>query len=209
MSTLVNAHASISKDVITKIEPSTSIPFPTTLGSSSNNGMVLGGVGVRKYAAFVKVYAVGAYFDKKAMLDVIKKGNKNDIEKALLDPTYPRTIRMVMNRGLSADTFVNGCIKSVEPKLKGTKQVTVATFDKFKSLFPKTDLSEFDEFEFFISGDILLITSGSSSGRRVVDGGNRSMQSRPFTEALCDCYFGKDTVSPTLKKDVLKGIMKL
>lgn len=32
----------------------------------------------------------------------IKNGNQTEIEKALLNPTYPRTIRIVMNRGLSS-----------------------------------------------------------------------------------------------------------
>jgi hypothetical protein len=43
---------------------------------------------------------VGAYFDPIAMM-AVKKGSQGDIEKALVDPTYPRTIRIVMNRGLS------------------------------------------------------------------------------------------------------------
>ena len=97
----VTARISISTDVNSKIEASTNIPFPTTLGSSSK-GMVLGGVGVRKFAKLIKVYAVGVYFDRKAIIEIINAGNQNDIEKALLNPTYPRTIRMVLNRALSS-----------------------------------------------------------------------------------------------------------
>ena len=68
---------------ITK-EPATGIAFPELC-----NGMTLAGVGVRIKYVFVKVYGVGAYFDPIAMM-AVKKGTAADIEKALLDPTYPR-----------------------------------------------------------------------------------------------------------------------
>ena len=68
---------------ITK-EPATGISFPELC-----NGMTLAGVGVRIKYVFVKVYGVGAYFDPIAMM-AVKKGTSSDIEKALLDPTYPR-----------------------------------------------------------------------------------------------------------------------
>ena len=80
-------------------EPATKAAFPALC-----NGMSLGGVGVRIKYVFVKVYAVGAYFDPIAMM-AVKKGVTADIEKALLDPTYPRTIRIVMNRGLPGELF--------------------------------------------------------------------------------------------------------
>jgi hypothetical protein len=76
-------------------EPATKIAFPALC-----NAMSLAGVGVRVKYVFVNVYAVGAYFDPIAMM-AVKKGSQGDIEKALVDPTYPRTIRIVMNRGLS------------------------------------------------------------------------------------------------------------
>ena len=80
-------------------EPATKIAFPALC-----NAMSLAGVGVRVKYVFVNVYAVGAYFDPIAMM-AVKKGSQADIETALVDPTYPRTIRIVMNRGLSG-TFV-------------------------------------------------------------------------------------------------------
>ena len=80
-------------------EPITKILFPALV-----NGMSLAGVGVRVKYMFVNVYAVGAYFDPIAMM-AIKQGTTNDIETALVDPTYPRTIRIVMNRGLSGKLY--------------------------------------------------------------------------------------------------------
>jgi len=84
---------------ITK-EPATNIAFPALC-----NAMSLAGVGVRVKYVFVNVYAVGAYFDPIAMM-AVKKGKSEDIEKALCDPSYPRTIRIVMNRGLSGKLLI-------------------------------------------------------------------------------------------------------
>jgi hypothetical protein len=169
-------------------EPATNIAFPALC-----NAMSLAGVGVRVKYVFVNVYAVGAYFDPIAMM-AVKKGSSADIEGALCDPTYPRTIRIVMNRGLSVDKFIAAMNEAIEPRLNGKN---LDTLDQFKEIFPKVDLVEGDEIELTIRGDTLLLKTGLGVG---------SIRSRPFTEAMCDVYFGKDPVSPTLKSDVMGGI---
>uniref|UniRef100_A0A7S0TBA6 Chalcone isomerase domain-containing protein n=1 Tax=Pseudo-nitzschia delicatissima TaxID=44447 RepID=A0A7S0TBA6_9STRA len=180
----------LSVGKITK-EPATSISFPALC-----NAMSLAGVGVRVKYVFVNVYAVGAYFDPIAMM-AVKKGTQADVEKALCDPTYPRTIRIVMNRGLSVDKFIAAMNEAIEPRLNGKN---LETLGEFKEIFPKVDLVEGDEIELTIRGDTLLLKTGLGVG---------SIRSRPFTEAMCDVYFGKDPVSPTLLKDVLDGVRKL
>jgi len=172
-------------------EPATKIAFPALC-----NAMSLAGVGVRVKYVFVNVYAVGAYFDPIAMM-AVKKGSQNDVENALCDPTYPRTIRIVMNRGLSVDKFIAAMNEAIEPRLNGKN---LETLEEFKEIFPKVDLVEGYEIELTIRGDTLLLKTGLGVG---------SIRSRPFTEAMCDVYFGKDPVSPTLMQDVLKGIRKL
>jgi hypothetical protein len=99
-------------------EAQTGILFPPLC-----NGMSLAGVGVRIKYVFVKVYAVGTYVDPVAMM-AIKKGSSADIEKALLDPTYPRTLRIVMNRGLSIDKYTAAIVESIEPRMKGQELET-------------------------------------------------------------------------------------
>jgi len=99
-------------------EPQTGILFPSLC-----NGMNLVGVGVRIKYVFVKVYAVGTYLDPVAMM-AVKTGSKADMEKALLDPSYPRTIRIVMNRGLSIDKYTAGIIESIKPRLNGQELET-------------------------------------------------------------------------------------
>ena len=95
-------------------EPATGIQFPQLC-----NAMTLVGVGVRIKYVFVKVYAVGTYMDPVAMMAVKNSTSTKQIEEALLDPTYPRTIRIVMNRGLAIDKYTAAIVESLEPRMKG------------------------------------------------------------------------------------------
>ena len=120
--TLNAARLPTSGDVLSAGTPTkeaqTGILFPPLC-----NGMSLVGVGVRIKYVFVKVYAVGTYMDPVAMM-AVKKGSKADIEKALLDPTYPRTLRIVMNRGLSIDKYTAAIVESIEPRMGGRELET-------------------------------------------------------------------------------------
>eukprot|EP00980_Cylindrotheca_fusiformis_P011414 scaffold2644_cov129-Cylindrotheca_fusiformis.AAC.4 len=173
-------------------EPATGIKFPQLC-----NGYQLVGQGVRIKYVFVKVYAVGTYMDPIAMM-AVKKGSDADIEKALLDPTYPRTIRIVMNRGLSIEKYTAGIVEALEPRMEGQE---LETLEEFKKLNPPVDLVEGAEIEMTIRGDTLLYKNAV--------GGVGSLKSKRFMEALCDVYYGSDPASPTQKESVMKGIRKL
>jgi hypothetical protein len=94
-------------------ETATGILFPQLC-----NGMYLAGCGVRIKYAFVIVYAVGTYMDPLS-LAAVKTSTREAIEGALLDPTYPRTIRIVMNRGLSSEKFTAAIVEALEPRMMG------------------------------------------------------------------------------------------
>jgi hypothetical protein len=94
-------------------EKATGILFPQLC-----NGYTLVGCGVRVKYGFIKVYAVGTYVDPTAMI-AIKSQSKEVIEKALLNPMYPRTIRIVMNRGLSINKYTAAIVEALEPRMKG------------------------------------------------------------------------------------------
>jgi hypothetical protein len=94
-------------------EKATGILFPQLC-----NGLSLVGCGVRVKYGFVKVYAVGTYVDPIAMM-AVKSQSREAIEKALLNPMYPRTIRIVMNRGLSIDKYTSAIVEALEPRMKG------------------------------------------------------------------------------------------
>lgn len=94
-------------------EKSTGILFPKQC-----NGFTLAGTGVRIKYGFVKVYAVGTYLDPLTMSGI--KGQPRDlVQKALLNPMYPRTIRIVMARGLSIHKFTDALNESLKPRMHG------------------------------------------------------------------------------------------
>eukprot|EP00804_Cyclotella_cryptica_P023207 CCRYP_000394-RA/>CCRYP_000394-RA protein AED:0.03 eAED:0.03 QI:94/1/1/1/0.5/0.4/5/2829/249 len=175
-----------------KTEPATGILFPRLC-----NGMTLAGCGVRVKWGFVKVYAVGTYFDPLAMSMVKSQGEK-EVKRALLDPTYPRTIRIVMNRNLSIDKYTAAIIESLEPRMKGQD---LGSLDEFKKLNPPVDLIQGAEIEMTIRGDTLLYKNAV--------GGLGQIKSVVFTRAMCDVFYGEEAVSPTHLADVLKGVKDL
>lgn len=174
------------------IEVATGIAFPQLC-----NGFRLVGQGVRIKYIFVKVYAVGTYMDPVAMM-AVKKGSAADIEKALLDPNYPRTIRIVMNRSLSIDKYTSAIIEALEPRMNGQE---LEKLEEFKKLNPPVDLVQGAEIEMTIRGDTLLYKNAV--------GGVGSLQSQKFMEAMCDVFYGGDPVSLPHKESVLEGVRKL
>mmetsp|Transcript_7992 Transcript_7992/g.18028 ORF Transcript_7992/g.18028 Transcript_7992/m.18028 type:complete len:263 (+) Transcript_7992:107-895(+) len=172
-------------------EPATGILFPRLC-----NGMTLAGCGVRVKWGFVKVYAVGTYVDNLAM-SLIKSGEA-EVKKALLDPSYPRTIRIVMNRNLSIDKYTAAIIEALEPRMKGED---LGSLDEFKKLNPPVDLIQGAEMEMTIRGDTLLYKNAV--------GGLGQIRSAVFTKAMCDVFYGEDCVSQPHLDSVVSGVKSL
>lgn len=63
--------------------------------------------------------------------------SRDIVEQALLDPTYPRTIRIVMNRALSIDKYTEAIVEALRPRMKGQD---LDTLEEFKKLNPPVDL---------------------------------------------------------------------
>jgi len=183
-----------AKDVL-GIEPhqetSTGIWFPHLC-----NGMTFTGCGVRVKYGFVKVYAVATYLDPTAMHGV--KHDPVKVQEALIDPTYPRTIRIVMNRGLSIDKYTSAIVEALEPRMKGRDPESLIAFTK---LNPKVDLVQGAVMEMTIRGDTLLYKNSV--------GGIGQITSRAFCEALCHVYYGTDPVSPGHAEHVRNSVSKL
>jgi hypothetical protein len=126
------------------------------------------------------------------------KSSKAAVEKALLDPSYPRTIRIVMNRSLSIDKYTAAIVEALTPRMNGQD---LDKLEEFKAMNPKVDLVEGAEMEMTIRGHIMLYKNAL--------GGVGQIDSRVFCEALCDVYYGKDPVSPGHKEEVINGVMKM
>lgn len=129
----------------------------------------------------------------------IKTQSPTDIKKALLDPTYPRTIRIVMNRNLSMEKYTAAIIEALEPRMDGQD---MNSLEEFKNLNPKgLDLVQGAEMEMTIRGDTLLYKNAV--------GGIGQIKSLVFTKAMCDVFYGEDAVSPPHLDEVLKGVKAL
>jgi hypothetical protein len=111
-------------------EPVTGILFPKLV-----NGFYFAGCGVRIKYVFVKVYAVASYFDPLAMSAV--QHNPLLLQEALLNPTYPRTIVIIMNRNLSADKMTSALVEALEPRMAGQD---LDKLEEFKKMNPAVDL---------------------------------------------------------------------
>lgn len=145
-------------------EPSTGILFPQLC-----NGYFLAGCGVRIKYGFVKVYALGTYLDPLAM-SAVKKADKGTIQQALCDPTYPRTIRIVMARGLSAQKFTAAIIEALEPRMKGQ--------DLEKYVFSYTFVCADER----VLGRLVVeTTTASNKSKHVITSKNMTNFSHPFT----------------------------
>lgn len=173
-------------------EISTGILFPHLC-----NAMTFVGCGVRVKYGFVKVYAVGTYMDPVAM-SAVKTQGPEAIAKTLLNPSYPRTIRIVMNRGLSIEKYTAAIVDALSPRMKGED---MDKLEEFKKLNPSVDLIEGAEMEMTIRGNTMLYKNSV--------GGVGQIESAVFCRALCDVYYGADPVSPGHKDEVTKGVQKL
>lgn len=190
---LAQCAAAVESDMLSPSkEPSTGILFPRLC-----NGMTFAGCGCRVKYGFVKVYAVGSYFDPLAM-SMIKNQGEAEMKKALLDTSYPRTIRIVMNRNLSIDKYTSAIIEALEPRMNGLDDGSIA---EFKKLNPPVDLIQGAVMEMTIRGDTLLYKNAV--------GGLGQIKSAAFTKAMCDVFYGNEAVSPPHVDSVLSGIKKM
>lgn len=75
------------------------------------------------------------------------------------------------------------------------------SLDEFKTLNPEADLVKGAEMELTIRGDTLLYKNAL--------GGVGIIRSAAFCRALCDVYYGDDSVSAGHKDSVLAGVTTL
>merc|ERR1712176_241898 len=125
-------------------------------------------------------------------------GNEDAIVKALMDPTTPRVIRIVMNRGLSIEKYTSVIVESLTPRMNGQD---LDKLEQFKNMNPATDLTEGSVMEMTIHGDKFTYKNSVGLVNELTSG--------VFTRALCDVYFGADPASPTLKESVIAGVASL
>jgi len=157
------------------------------------------GCGVRIKWGLVKVYAVATYMNTSSMNGRVSNGRGDDsIVKVLMDPSTPRVIRIVMNRGLSIEKYTSVIVESLTPRMNGQD---MDKLEHFKNMNPATDLTAGSVMEMTIHGDKFIYRNSVGEVNELTSG--------VFTRALCDVYFGADPASPTLKESVIAGALSL
>lgn len=131
-------------------------------------------------------------------MSAIKSQGSKAISSALLNPQYPRTIRIVMNRSLSIEKYTAAIVEALEPRMNNQD---LDKLEEFKKLNPKVDLVEGAEMEMTIRGNTMLYKNSL--------GGIGQIESEAFCKALCDVYYGDDAVSPGHKEKVIEGVASL
>lgn len=161
-------------------ETATGITFPAQV-----DGLPFAGAGVRVKYGFVKVYAVGTYANTAGIADM----------DAFMGPAVDKTIRIVMNRGLSVDKFTAAISEALEPRMNGKD---LEKLDEFKTLNPPGALLEGAEIIMSLKGDTMYYRSSF--------GGQGSIKSAVFVAALNDVYFGKSAVSGPQRDMIAKSL---
>jgi len=168
-------------------EPVTGITFPPIFKSKQ-----LLGVGVRKKYHFVNVYAVALYGDPKDFQGL----KPEEHEKVLLDPSTPRTLRIVMNRTVTMEQVIAALLEVVEPRMHGKD---LHALEYFGLLRDYGDLHKGEDVVFHITDDAVEVGLACSPIEHVT-------KSKVFARAVCDVYFGEDAISPTVKASALAGL---
>lgn len=205
-------------------EPYTGIVFPDSLvdNDRGNSGegttttkskqQLFVGCGVRVAYSVVSVYAVGTYMDldiiqtlktPKSTTSTNEKSTTESIQKQLLDPANPRTIKIVMARSVPIKQYMDAITEALTSRMDGRDLHTLEELDK---LNPPVDLAEGTEMEMRIcktddGGDGCVMEYKSSLG------GKGRIESTTFCRALCDVYYGHDPVSVDHRDNVLKKIL--
>lgn len=129
------------------------------------------------------------------LIEATKKDPAEDIEQALLDPSFHRTIRIVMYREVDMETCIAAILEAVEPRMNGED---LDILEEFKKLNPPDAFVEGAIIEMTVKGDTLVYKN--------VVGDVGTLKSKRFSEAVCDAYYGAEPISPTHKETVMDGL---
>ncbi|EKX49882.1 hypothetical protein GUITHDRAFT_161963, partial [Guillardia theta CCMP2712] len=181
------------------VEKHTGITFPETVKAGSKLLKFIG-AGERKKAILgpvaVNVYAVGMYVDSDAAKAAAPKDEKS-ANKALLEGSYPKALKIVMARTVGAEKIGNALAESLEPRVKGTD----APLDAFKSFFGSmSKLETNNEIDFIQMGSDLQV---SALGQK------KTFSSAPLCKAMFDIYLGESPVSVHAKESMVAGLLKM
>ncbi|KAL3675575.1 hypothetical protein R1sor_025523 [Riccia sorocarpa] len=200
-------------------EPVTGIKFSkneTPQGASKD--LILAGVGVRekKVAILkVKVYAVGLYVEPSVVssLEQWKSKGASNLEKdeaffkALVAAPVEKSLRIVLARDIEGGQFWGALDEALKPRLKsaGAGEEGEKALAAFGDVFKKRPIKERTVIFLTWSQPSTLHISVSAEGASP-SAPDATIDSESLLYSLYDVFLGKDSVSPSAKAAIAKGI---
>ncbi|KAI0762663.1 chalcone-flavanone isomerase-domain-containing protein [Fomes fomentarius] len=205
--------SSLTEDV-TRVDPATSIAFPTTLKIQSKTPLptfTLMGVGVRTVSFLgIKVYSVGFYADLSNPNLAIPKDATPEEKIEYLVKNSACVLRMIPTRSTSYSHLRDGYMRAMQARQILLKQRGELTPDdelaiqsplrKLKSMFPNTPLAKHSPL------DILATAPSPKQQRNLIVRDLGSVQSDWLAREFVLAYFEGPGISPPLKKSVVEYV---
>ncbi|KDQ54781.1 hypothetical protein JAAARDRAFT_134508 [Jaapia argillacea MUCL 33604] len=198
----------------TRVDPATSIAFPTTLRIPSKVPLptfTLVGLGVRTVSFLgIKVYSVGFYADlANPNLNIPKSATPDEKIEYIVRNTAC-VLRIMPTRATSYSHLRDGFMRALQARMRLCQQRGALTQEeeagaqsplrKFKSLFPNTPLAKHTPL------DILLTAPEGSQPRSLIIRDLGSIQNDWVAREFVMAYFEGAGISPPLKQSVVDSL---
>ncbi|KAG8722757.1 hypothetical protein FRC08_010367 [Ceratobasidium sp. 394] len=193
-----------------KMDPATSIKFPTVLKLEGEPEMTLLGVGVRTVSFLgIRVYSVGFYADL-AGIDLKSLGLCKDAEERIetLLKTTSCALRIVPTRATSYSHLRDGFIKTIQGRQALARQAGSleteqeealhAPLQQFKGLFPTATFKKHKPMH-------IVLSSPKTQPRQLRIPALGTVKDTWIATEFFRAYF-QGTISPPLIKDVKQGV---
>lgn len=193
-------------------EPKTGVQFKNTMTpAGASTSLTLMGVGARIKEVLmvdVNVYAVGMYVDAAAAQGALaawQGKSSSDLRKdaafrkALLDPGFDKSLRLVMARDVDGDTMMEAFDEALKPRTR-----TLGGGDKlgaFKGYFDMDELTEDTELLFTCTKEGKMVTA--IGGKR-----KGEIASPGLCAAFFDIYVGTKPVASAARNSFYGGLSK-
>ncbi|KAI0724278.1 chalcone-flavanone isomerase-domain-containing protein [Cerioporus squamosus] len=198
----------------TRVDPATSIAFPTTLKIQSKTPLptfTLMGVGVRTVSFLgIKVYSVGFYADLSNPDLAIPKGASPEEKIEYIVKNSACVLRIVPTRNTSYGHLRDGFMRALQARQVLSKQRGELTPEdelaiqsplrKLKSMFPNTPLTKHSPL------DILATAPSPKQPRTLIVRDLGSVQSDWLAREFVLAYFEGKGLSPPLKQSVIEYV---
>ena len=197
-------------------EPSSHVPFPVSITTSSGP-QLLTGTGIRtKTFLKVKVYAFGIYVDPaeaRARLSAYAGQSARDLERngdfysTLLQMQIPMSLRLVMTRDVDGETMAEAFDGALRPRVERAAAERnqpdgVEALERFRSYFSVDEMTKESEALFTCYPDGRMLTKVKGEDRP-------ELRSQALCWALFDVYLGDHPISGDGKKKVIARIPEI